>query len=281
MSRPLSAAHLRRSASFRRLTGISTATFDRMLKQLRGPWEQMQRRKRKPGRPWEIGGLEDHLLVLLLYYRCYVTQEFIGFFHQVDRSVICRAIQRIEAPVRRLFGIRRVPRIKRAEAEALIIDCTEQPIQRPKDDASQRAHHSGKKKRHTLKTEYVVTADGRIAGVSPSHPGSHHDLTIRRTGPPLPKKARAYVDSAYQGYDKEHPNLDFPYKRPKGGELTSEEREYNRALSSFRVGVEHRIGRTKRFRIVGERFRNPLATHHTKTSIVAGLVNIEAGFWPF
>lgn len=281
MSRPLSAARLRRSASFRRLTGVSATTFGRMLEQLRGSWEQMQRRKRKPGRPWEIGGLEDHLLVLLLYYRCYVTQEFIGFFYQVDRSVICRAIQRIEAPVRRLFGIRRVPRIKRAEAEALIIDCTEQPIQRPKDDASQRAHYSGKKKRHTLKTEYVVTADGRIAGVSPSHPGSHHDLTIRRAGPPLPKEARAYVDSAYQGYDKEHPNLDLPYKRPKGGELTSEEKEYNRALSSFRVGVEHRIGRTKRFRIVGERFRNPLATHHTKTSVVAGLVNIEAGFWPF
>jgi hypothetical protein len=278
---PLSATRLRRSASFRRLTGVSTATFARMLEQLHGSWEQMQRRKRKPGRPGEIGGLEDHLLVLLLYYRCYVTQEFIGFFHQVDRSVICRAIQRIEAPVRRLFGIRRVPRIERAEAEALIIDCTEQPIQRPKDDASQRAPYSGKKKRHTLKTEYVVTADGRIAGVSPSHPGSHHDLTIRRTGPPLPKEARAYVDSAYQGYDKEHPNLDLPYKRPKGGELTSEEKEYNRALSSFRVGVEHRIGRTKRFRIVGERFRNPLATHHTKTSIVAGLVNIEAGFWPF
>jgi Helix-turn-helix of DDE superfamily endonuclease len=130
VSRPLSAARLRRRASFRRLTGISAAAFDRMLKQLRGSWEQMQRRKCKPGRPWEIGGLEDHLLVLLLYYRCYVTQEFIGFFYQVDRSVICRAIQRIEAPVKRLFGIRRAPRIERAEAEALIIDCTEQPIQR-------------------------------------------------------------------------------------------------------------------------------------------------------
>ena len=136
MSRPLSAARLRRSASLRRLTGVSTATFGRMLERLRGSWEQMQRRKRKPGRPWEIGGLEDHLLVLLLYHRCHVTQEFIGFFHQVDRSVICRAIQRIEAPVKRLFGIRRVPRIKRAEAEALIIDCTEQPIQRRTTPAS-------------------------------------------------------------------------------------------------------------------------------------------------
>ncbi len=97
MSRPLSAARLRRSASFRRLTGISTATFGRMLKQLRGSWDQMQHRKRKPGRPWEIGGLKDHLLVLLLYYRCYVTQEFIGFFYQVDRSLICRAIPRRSA----------------------------------------------------------------------------------------------------------------------------------------------------------------------------------------
>ncbi len=46
-----------------------------MLKQLRAPWEKMQRSKRKSGRPWEIGGLEEHLLVLLLYYRCYVTPQ--------------------------------------------------------------------------------------------------------------------------------------------------------------------------------------------------------------
>ena len=45
-----------------------------MLARLRGPWEAADRRKEKSGRPREIGGLEDHLLVLLLYYRCYVTQ---------------------------------------------------------------------------------------------------------------------------------------------------------------------------------------------------------------
>jgi hypothetical protein len=119
-------------------------------------------------------------------------------------------------------------------------------------------HYSGKTKRHTLKTAYIVTANGRIAGVSPAHPGSRHDLTIRRTGPPLPKQARGYVDGAYQGYDKEHPHLELPYKKPKGGALTSEAKEYNRALSRLRVRVEHCIGRTKRFRIAGDRFRNPL-----------------------
>jgi hypothetical protein len=63
--------------------------------------------------------------------------------------------------------------------------------------------------------------------------------------------------------------------------LTKEEKEYNRGLSSFRVAVEHHIGRTKRFRIVSDRFRNPRRTHHTKTSIIAGLVNIEAGILLF
>ena len=281
MAHALSASQLRRSTCFRRLTGVSVVTFDRMVEQLRTSWEAAERRKTKSGRPWEVGGLENHLLIMLLYYRCYVTQEFIGFFWQVDRSVIYRAIRRVERHAQPLLGVRRDPKITRREAEALIVDCTEQPIERPGVDAVQRTHYSGKKKRHTLKTEYVVTGKGRIASVSDSHPGSRHDLTIRREGPKLPKAARVYADSAYQGYEREHASLDIPYKKPKGGELNDEEKDYNRGLGSFRVAVEHRIGRTKRFRIVAERFRNPRDTHHTKTSIIAGLVNIEAGFMPF
>lgn len=46
-------------------------------------------------RRWEVGGLEDHLLIMLMYCRAYVTQQLIGFFLQVDRSLICRAIRRI------------------------------------------------------------------------------------------------------------------------------------------------------------------------------------------
>ena len=278
MPNRLSFPRLRRSACFRRLTGVSVETFDRMVAQLRAPWEAAERRKAKSGRPWEVGGLEDHLLIMLLYYRCYVTQEFIGFFWQVDRSVICRAIRRIERHAHPLFGVQREPKITRREAEALIVDCTEQPIQRPGADAVQRAHYSGKRKRHTLKTEYVVTAQGRIASVSDSHPGSRHDLTIRREGAQMPRSARVYADSAYQGYEREHAAVELPYKKRKGGDLSADDKEYNRGLSSFRVAIEHRIGRTKRFRIVAERFRNPRHTHHTKTSIIAGLVNIEAEF---
>ena len=173
------------------------------------------------------------------------------------------------------------PRLTRREVEAAIIDCTEQPIERPGEEAIQSEHYSGKKKRHTPKTEYAVTGEGRITSISQFRPGSRHGLTFRRDGPKLPKRARLYVDSAYQGYDKEYPNIDFPYREPKDGELTEEKKQYDRGPGSFPVAVEHRIGRCKRFRIVSEHYRNPLRTHHTKTAIVDGLVNNAAGFEPF
>lgn len=137
MPRQCTAARLRRSASFVRLTEVTIAVFDDMLGRLGGPWNAVQRRKAKSGRPWEVGGLEDHLLIMLIFYRSYVTQEFIGFFYDVDRSVICRAIQRIETLAKPLFGVRHEPKITKKEAEALILDCTEQPIQRPGGDAIQ------------------------------------------------------------------------------------------------------------------------------------------------
>ena len=281
MSIQFSAARLRASAGFARLTGLSVTTFDKILKQLEAPWKKAQLEKTKSRRPTDVGGLEDHLLIMLIYYRCYMTPELLGFFYQVHKSAICRAIERAEELARPLIGVERKPKLSKQEAEALIIDCTGQPIQRPGNDAKQRAHDSGKKKRHTLKTEYIVTEEGRIAGVSQSYPGSHHDLAVRRAGPKLLKKARIYADSGNQGYGKDHQNLEHPYKKPKTEKLTNEEKEYNLGLSRFRVRVERRIGRTKRFRIAAERLRNPLCTHHTKISIVSRLVNLEDGFAPF
>ena len=89
MAHALSASQLRRSTCFRRLTGVSVVTFDRMVAQLRTPWEAAERHKAKSGRPLEVGGLENHLLIMLLYYRCYVIQRWLGKFGQSDRWISC------------------------------------------------------------------------------------------------------------------------------------------------------------------------------------------------
>ena len=47
-----------------------------------------------------------------------------------------------------------------------------------------------------------------------------------------------------------------PKKKPKGKELTLEEKETNQKISSSRVRIEHVISGIKRCRIVKDKFRN-------------------------
>jgi len=47
-----------------------------------------------------------------------------------------------------------------------------------------------------------------------------------------------------------------PKKKPRGAELTDEEKEHNRQISHIRIQVEHAIGGVKRYRIVKDRLRN-------------------------
>ena len=248
-----------------------------MVERLRPHWrERVLIPKNRSGRPWGVGQLEDHLLVLLIVYRCSITQDFMGCLYDVNKGTVSRSLRRIEDLAVRVLGVKSTIRISHDEAEALIIDAPEQPIQRP--SRKQRCWYSGKKKRHTIKTEITVTEEGRIVGVSKPAPGRVHDLEIRRRGPPLPNHAHVYADSGYQGLQEEHAGIEIPYKKTKKRPLTKEERDYNHALSRFRVRVEHRIGRLKTFRILSERYRYPRSRYAVKISTIAGIVNLMDGF---
>lgn len=270
------ASNLLRKRQFRYLTGVTPDIFQEMSSRLRPLWEKASRRKNRSGRPYGVGCLEDHLLVLLILYRCHITQDFLGLLYDVDKATICRSLHRIEPLARRALGVKRAIKVSAEEAQALLIDATEQTIERPK--RGQKLYYSGKKKRHCIKNEVITTEDGRIVSVSKSVPGTVHDLTIRRQGPPLPHNARAYADSGYQGYQNDHADIDIPYKSSKKNPLTQDDKDYNHGLSSFRVRVEHAIRRIKTFRILTERFRYPRASHAAKFAIAAGIANIVAGF---
>ena len=259
---------------FRSLTPY---TFLELVERLRPLWrERIEAPKNRSGRPWGVGGVEDHLLVLLILYRCAITQDFMVLSvpnQQVNRQPVLAADRSCG---RAVLGVKRVVRVSREEAEALIIDSTEQPIQRP--GRKQRCWYSGKKKRHTIKTEIVITENGRIVSISKPAPGRVHDLEIRRRGPPLPSSSHIYADSGYQGLRDDHSGIDIPYKKTKTKPLTKDERTYNHALSRFRVRVEHSIGRLKSFRILSERYRYPRGRYAVKISTVAGIINFTAGF---
>jgi len=270
------ASNLFHKRQFRYLTGVSPDIFLQMADRLRPAWERLCRSRNRSGRPYGVGDLEDHLLVMLILYRCHITQDFLSLLYGVDKATICRSLRRIERLARRALGVKRKIIVTSAEAQALLIDATEQPVQRPQ--RKQKVWYSGKKKRHSIKNEIVTTQAGRIVAVSKSAPGTVHDITIRRRGPPLPPNARMYADSGYQGYQNDHPDIDLPYKSSKKQPLTKDEKEYNHALSRFRVRVEHAISRMKRFRILADRYRYPRAKHAEKFAIIAGIANLTAGF---
>lgn len=262
---------------FQSLSGVNAEQFRQMVTLLYPHWHRrITGVKNRDGRPYGVGGLEDHLLVLLIVYRCHITQDFLACLYRVDKATICRSLKRIERLARRVLGVSKQIKVTAEEAQALILDCTEQSVHRPA--RKQRCWYSGKKKRHTIKNEIIITEHGRIVSASDDAPGTVHDIALRRRGPPLPKDARAYADSGYQGYQDDYPDLEIPYKKSKKKPLSKDERAYNHALSRFRVRVEHAIARLKRFRILADRFRYPRKTHAAKFSIIAGIANIVAGF---
>lgn len=260
---------------FLRLFGVTPVQFEQIVEKLIPFWEkEVLGKYKRPGRGFKLG-LEEMVLMLLLYYRSYMTQMTVGFFFGVDDSRVCRLIRRLEPLLAKIMAIPKDRSLTQEDVE-LLIDATEQAVERPRK--GQKVFYSGKKKRHTVKTEIRATLKGRITHVSKTQPGSVHDFTLYKKEPPLPPGARAYVDLGYQGLDKVHKQTEVPYKKPKGGELDKDEKLYNRALSRIRVKIENVLAEIKRFRILSDRYRNKGRRYNVKFKIIAGIVNLKNGF---
>lgn len=261
----------------RRLTGVNEQEFTRIASLARAAWDKtVVAPKKVSGRPWALGTFENHILALLIYYRFYIPHTFLGMMFGVDDSVICRSFKRIEPLLCEVMTLRNEREFTRDDLHAIIVDVTEQTIQRPQK--KQKSYYSGKKKRHTLKTEIQITNHGEIIRVSKPYPGSRHDFDIRKAEKPISTKIRIYGDSAYQGLQMLHPQVCIPYKRSKLKKLDSYQKQYNRELSRRRVKVENVIGDMKRNKILQERYRNKRENYHIKTKIIAGIVNLKHGF---
>jgi IS5 family transposase len=279
--------------TFRRLTGLTPAAFQDLLAQVEPAWHAAQAKRRaRPGRRRKPGAgpkhslsVADQLLMLLIYYRTYVSHAFLAFLFGIDDATVCRNFRLIE-PL--LAGIFRIPErkveLQPDEIREAFFDGTERPKTRPKK--GQRRYYSGKKKRHTLKNQVVVVRKRkkagrrkarqkqkrrlRIAAVSPTAPGKVHDKKVYdQTRAIVPAGVAAYGDTGYQGTA-----LRTPVKKKPKQELTRRQRRGNRRISRKRIAAEHGIGKMKVWRIAAERFRNPTRRHTLIIKNVAGLHNL-------
>jgi hypothetical protein len=91
--------------------------------------------------------------------------------------------------------------------------------------------------------------------VSSTFAGRVHDKKIADTAYTIHPGFTLYQDGGYQGYLPEGVNIMQPDKKPKGGQLTQEQKDKNRGIFSKRVYVEHTISSIKRYRIVKDECR--------------------------
>jgi transposase len=272
-----------RPRTFRAITGLSIEKYNELYKELLPLYEKSElKRLSKSKRQRKIGGgrkkellLEDQLMMLLMYYRLYVSQEFLGIIFNLHNCNVSRQINYLEPLLSQIFKIP-TKKISLSDAELteeeiikFFVDATEQPIERPKK--KQKRYYSGKKKKHTLKTQIITDKKGKIRAVTKSVPGKKHDKKLfDETKPILPEKSNLTGDLGYYGAN----GITLPNKKPKGTKLSKEEKQFNKELSKQRITVEHSFGKMKIYQILSQRFRNPRNKHSLIFKNIAGLHNL-------
>ena len=107
-----------------------------------------------------------------------------------------------------------------------------------------------------MKNNLLCNPQKRILWLSKTFDGSVHDKKMADEQPVrFPAGITLWQDTGFQGHNPKNVTVKMPTKKPKGKELTKEQKQENKNISSFRILVEHAIGGVKRCRIVKERFR--------------------------
>src|SRR5258705_2044571 len=258
---------------FRRLTGIQRNTFEAMAAVLS---DAKCKQKAAGGKPNTLS-VENQLLMELEYWREYRTYFHIGQAYGISESAAYRNIKWCENTLAksksfRLPGRKAVAASDRA-FDVVLIDATETPIERPK---KQRRYYSGKKKRHTLKTQLVVEKSTRRILCIAHEKGRRHDFRLfKRSKVRLHPETKAVVDSGYQGLQRVHANTAMPKKRSKKNPLAATDKARNRATSSERVPCENVIAMLKRFKIIADRYRNRRRRFGLRFFLIAAIYNME------
>ena len=291
---------------FQSFTGLMVEEFDRLTALIHDDWIRQHterlnkgnpRRKRKQGagRKYALPALEDQLLLILVWSRLYLVYFVLEHLFGIDESTVSRTIVRIMPLLQDRFILpERLPKKKIRTLEELkeflppdidlddiLVDGTEQSIPRPQKKRKRKAHHSGKKKRFTVKTQIATSRKGIILHVSGSVPGRMHDYKLFKQSilpKIIPKESRLYGDSGYQGIRKDFPKLQsvIPYKRTKTHkELTRGEKIHNTKQRRIRVTVEHALSRLKKYTVLAAPYRHSLHNYDATFRFVANVVNFR------
>lgn len=299
---------VKRPSLLYRLTGLTVPEFEKLLDQFSSQYAllvvnpRLQSRNRVRslggGRTGTIPTAADKLLFILMYARVYPLLIVHGLFFGMAESRACEWVGKLLPVLDAALGSAHV-RPKRARGRSLeqiieefpelvelgvLSDGVERPIRRPKDQDKQKEQYSGKKKRHTTKrltighprSQYILAVSDEYAGrTQDKKMADECEMTCQSSIP-------IGADSGLEGFVLGKAKLILPIKKkrkPKAeakDRLTDEQKAYNTALASSRIGIEHSYAGFKRNRSAADILRNTRAGMGAQLTMVAmGLHNLR------
>jgi hypothetical protein len=278
----------------KRLLGISFEQLEQLIEQgkILHHIKQEEKFKKNPRLIAEGGGrppllsLEEQIVLTLIYLRQHITFEVLGLLFQVSESSAHNIFNYWQEILREALPASLMEQVKKFEENMeevlenltelqLIVDSSEQAIERPLDYQTQKKYYSGKKHYHTFKSQFIILPSGKdIVDVVVGKPGPVSDIKLCREQLSKFQPEQTLIgDKAYVGSDQ----IRTPTKKPPKGELTKEQKEANKILSQDRIFVEHVIRILKIFRIAQERFRLRKNRYKSVILTVCGLVRLRIG----
>jgi DDE superfamily endonuclease/Helix-turn-helix of DDE superfamily endonuclease len=229
------------------------------------------------------------LLVTLLYLRQHWTMQSIAVTIDCSEATVWKYIHEMLPDIRQELPASLLEQwqaectsVERAELEtwlatlpagALLVDTWEQPMPMPQDREVQASYYSGKQKMHTRKNQLICLPQGLdIVDVVIGEKGPRSDSKLlEQTQAELPAGIPFIGDKAYVG----RANTTTPIKKPPHGELTQDQKAFNKGVSQARVYVEHLIRVIKIWRIAKEEFRMRMPMYEMVIGCVCRLVRLR------
>ncbi|WP_335337729.1 transposase family protein [Nostoc piscinale] len=234
----------------------------------------------------ELLSIQEQVCLCLFYLRQMPTFQVLGMLFGVSKTEANDTFHYWIPILRDVLPASLLEQVSNNESELLLVqevltnfrllvDSLEQQIYRDSDQKEQQKYFSGKKRQHTLKSLMIGIPEGKdIVELEVGVPGPTADINLFRKSQKKFDKSQPFSgDKAFQGGE----NITTPHKRKPKQELTQQQRDENKALSSNRIFIEHLIRLLKIFRIASQRFRLKLETYEQIILTVCRLVRLRIG----
>jgi DDE superfamily endonuclease/Helix-turn-helix of DDE superfamily endonuclease len=217
-------------------------------------------------------GLYRAVVLTLVYVRQNLNQAAVGDLFGLSQPTVSRVYRGILPLIGQALCLH-VPNLAEAiRGRLVLVDGTDIPTG---NRAGHEGNYSGTRHRSGVNVQVAADTEGALLGISVPLPGSLHDRkAFTESGwEELLADTPVIADPAYQGT-----HALTPRKKPRGGELSTGDKENNKTISSLRSAVERCIGHLKNWKILATGYRGRLSELPNIIRIITALEFYRLGW---